>query len=149
MNVNDAIPWIVGGLGLIVAAKFISDQNSTPPPPESDAATVDFPTFPEFGSDPSSFEMVPPLEWPHPYAHPRIPRYVKGPAYFQNTAPIYDPNYFKDNQLWYGQVENYPPLQVTVSQNLPTSETYSHHHFYFDQKPETKPIDSGIFKNIV
>ena len=149
MNVNDAIPWIVGGIGLIVAAKFITDQtNSSPPPSESDAATTDFPSFPEFGSEIPAPEMVPALEWPHPYGHPRIPRYPKSPAYFQNSAPIYDPEYFKDN-LWYGQVENYPPLHVTVSQNLPTAETYSHHHFYFDQRPETKPIDSGIFKNIV
>ena len=148
MNVNDVIPWVIGGVGLIVAAKFISDQNSTPPP-ESNEATIDYPNFPDMTSDPPGIEMVPSLEWPHPYAHPRIPRYVKGPAYFQNTAPIYDPDYFKDNQLWYGQVENYPNLHVTVSQNLPTPETYSHHHFYFDQRREESPIDSGIFKNLI
>ena len=103
-----------------------------------------------FGRDPEVPELAPPLEWPHPYNHPRIPKYTYGGGdYYSNTAPIYDPEYFMSNRLWYDR--NEPPLLVKVSQNQPTAETYSHHHFYYDTKPggEPRPIDYGEFKNIV
>lgn len=146
MNItfNDAIPWIIGGVGLMVAAHFLTNKTGTPPELSAESNTVDFPSFPEFGSDLARPEMVPSPEWPHPYAHPRIPRPVKGPAYFQNSIPLDETHY--NNGEWQGQ--QIPPLYITVSQNMPTPETYSHHHMYFENEREPGPLENGILHNI-
>ena len=155
MNVpfDNVIPWVAGGIGLLVAYHFISNASNRNEPTLANATnTADYPNFPMFGRENHTFtdspdSMSPPLEWPHPYSHPRIPKYVYGGGdYYSNTAPITDPDYFMDNRKWYDR--NEPPLLVTVSQNQPTAETYSHHHFYFDQKKEQMPIEYGEFKNI-
>jgi len=149
LNLNDALPWVIGGAGLLVLYHVLTDNKETKPELAAAGNTRDFPDFPKFGSEPNPTLPLDDQDiWPHPYKHPKIPRYVGAGSYFQNTAPIYDPKYFQANRKWYDLQQ--PPLLVTVSQNQPTPETYSHHHFYFEQNgPEEAPIDNAIFKNLV
>ena len=98
------------------------------------------------GTDPHHQLMGvdPQVAFPHPYAHPIIPRYIGAPAYFQNSIPLDETHY--NNGEWQGQ--QIPPLYVTVSQNMPTPETYSHHHMYFETEAEPGPLENGILHNI-
>jgi hypothetical protein len=121
--------------------------NKEAPRLAAEGNTLDFPDFPKFGVEP--FRNFPGTEeqvqWPHPYAHPIIPRYVGAPAYFQQTIPL-DESHYRDD-VWYDK--QVPPIHVTVSANHPNPETYSHHHFYFDQQREPGPLENGILTNVV
>lgn len=145
LTLDSILPYALLGGGLLIGYHLLKNQQ---PPELSNASnTIDYPGFPQVG-----IETVDPLDmddqdiWPHPYNHPKIPRYVGAPAYFQNSIPM-DEQFYTDD-VWYDK--NLPPLLVKVSQNQPTSETYSHHHFYFENnEPEPTPLANGIFKNIV
>lgn len=145
MNItfNDVIPWAIGGAGLLLATHFLTRQE---PPLAAAGNSINFPDFPRLGAEP--FHELPTDSqdvWPHPYNHPKIPRYQGSPAYFQNSIPLAKEHYTDD--VWYDKQE--PPLHVTVSQNLPTPETYSHHKMFFEQPgPEMSPIDVGLLNNI-
>ena len=142
---NDVLPWALGAAGLLAAHYLLTSRLSDP---ELSAAsnTIDYPNFPGVGTDPHNqiTGIDPQVAFPHPYAHPIISRYIGAPAYFQNSIQLDDTHY--NNGEWQGQ--QIPPINTTVSQNMPTNETYSHHHFYFDQEREDSPIDMGILKNI-
>ena len=144
LTLDSILPYALLGGGLLIGYHLL--KNQAPPEMSNATNTVDYPGFPQVGID-----QVDPLDmdnqdiWPHPYAHPKIPRYVGAPAYFQNSIPM-DESFYTDD-VWYDK--NLPPLLVKVSQNQPTAETYSHHHMYFEApEPEPTPLDNGIFKNI-
>jgi len=148
MNFNDIIPWAIAGGGLLLGYHILM-SNKENPPMQSAASTIDYPDFPRVGIDP-----LHPLPfdnqdvWPHPYNHPKIARYIGAPAYFQNSIPMDEDFYANAQDVWYDK--NTPPLLVKVSQNQPTPETYSHHHFYFENDgPEVSPIEIGNFKNLI
>ena len=146
MNLNDALPWIAGGVGALIIYHALMSRN-TDPQLAAAGNSIDFPDYPRIGIDnPYSVKGDPQLQWVHPYNHPVIPRYVGAPAHFQNSIPL-DESHFV-NDVWYDK--QIPPLYVQVSQNLPTPETYSHHHFYFDERgPEPSPLDTGTLTNTV
>ena len=146
MQLNDLIiPALVGG-GLLIGYHILT-SNKEAPPLSAVGNTIDYPNFPGVGIDPINEIMDNQDVWPHPYAHPKIARYIGAPAYFQNSIPMDEDFYSNAQDVWYDK--NVPPLLVKVSQNQPTSETYSHHHFYFDNDgPEISPIEVGNFKNL-
>ena len=142
---NDVIPWVIGGAGLL-AAHYLLTNRLSDPHLDSAGATIDYPNFPGVGTEGVDPQLTDPqIQWPHPYNHPIIPRYIGAPAYFQNSIPLDESHY--NNGEWQGQ--QIPPLHTTVSQNMPTNETYSHHHFYFENEKEPTPLENGILKNIV
>jgi hypothetical protein len=150
MTLNDIIPYAIMAGGLLLGAHFLMSRNEEKPELSLGTNTVDYPGFPQIGIEPIMEQELDNQDiWPHPYAHPKIPRYIGAPAYFQNSMPMEEEFYASAQDIWYDK--NEPPLLVKVSQNQPSPETYSHHHFYFDQQkePEPSPLDMGIFKNLV
>ena len=145
MNVNDILPFAIAGAGLLLGYHILM-ANKEAPPLSAAGNTVDYPTFPSIGIAPvHELPMDNQDVWPHPYNHPKIPRYIGAPAHFQNSIPMMED--FYTNDVWYDK--NVPPLLVKVSQNQPTAETYSHHHMFFDQPgPEPTPLEHGILHNI-
>lgn len=146
MQLDDLImPAMVAG-GLLLGYHILM-SNKEAPELSAVGNTIDYPGFPQVGIEPIH-ELPNDNQdiWPHPYNHPKIPRYVGAPAYFQNSIPMDEEFYAGAQDVWYDK--NIPPLLVKVSQNQPTSETYSHHHFYFETDgPEVSPIEVGNFKN--
>lgn len=140
------LPYAIGAAALMVGYHFLTHKQEDPMLSAA-TNTPSFPDFPRVGADIIHEGPVDSQDaWPHPYAHPKIPRYIGAPAYFQNSIPM-DASHYNDD-IWYDKQT--PPLHITVSQNLPTPETYSHHHFYFETpEPEPTPLDNGILKNIV
>lgn len=146
LNLNDVLPYVIGGAGLLVAYHFLTHKQ-TAPPLAAASNTIDFPDFPRVGIDhPGAGQLPgtdPQITFPHPYNHPIIPRYVGAPAYFQQTIPM-DAEFYRDD-VWYDK--QVPPIHITVSQNLPTPNTYSHHKMFFETEREYSPVDMGILTN--